>query len=208
MKVAARQISNGTETGEDMRQRRTQMNATTSAPQDTAVARSEAMRETYEAYVERVYRLALFKVGNREDAEDIASQVFIKAAIWLDISEEPRKRLAWLYQVTRTLISDHWRHYFSSLTTSLDDMDEGAPELVADPVYLGGEPEDDLACDVERVECVLALLPENYRRVLELRFLHGYSLKDAAQELGTTEGNVRVLQHRALQKAAALVRTS
>ena len=176
---------------------------------DSAAARSEAIREVYVAHVDRIFRFAYFKLGNREDAEDVTSQVFVKAAIWLDISQDPQKKLAWLYQVTRTLVSDYWRRYYNTLTASLDEMDEErACELVAEPVYLGGEPEDDVARDVERAGRVLALLPENYRRVLELRFLRGYGLKDAAHELGTTEGNVRVLQHRALQKAAALVRPS
>jgi RNA polymerase sigma-70 factor, ECF subfamily len=184
------------------------MSATTTAAPDRAAARSENIREVYEAHVDRIYRFAYFKLGNREDAEDVTSQVFVKAAIWLDISQEPQKKLAWLYQVTRTLVSDYWRRYYNTLsaTASLDEMGEdGACELVAEPEYLGGQPEDDLACEVERAGRVLALLPENYRRVLELRFLRGYSLKDTAQELGITEGNVRVLQHRALHKAAALV---
>ena len=176
---------------------------------DSAAARSEAIREVYVAHVDRIFRFAYFKLGNREDAEDVTSQVFMKAAIWLDISQDPQKKLAWLYEVTRTLVSDYWRRYYNTLTASLDEMDEErACELVAEPVYLGGEPEDDVARDVERAGRVLALLPENYRRVLELRFLRGYGLKDAAHELGTTEGNVRVLQHRALQKAATLVRAS
>jgi RNA polymerase sigma-70 factor (ECF subfamily) len=180
------------------------MNTTTITAPATA-ARSEGIGQAYEAYAVQIYKLAYFKLGNREDAEDITSRVFMKAAVWLDLSQDPRRQLAWLYQVTRTLVSDYWRHYYKALTTSLDEMDEDtAPELVAGPLYVGGEPDDDLGCDVERVTGVLALLPENYRRVLGLRFLRGYSLKDTAQELGTTEGNVRVLQHRALQKAAAL----
>lgn len=40
--------------------------------------------------------------------------------------------------------------------------------------------------------------------MLTLRFLQGYTLAEAAHELGTSEGNVKVLQHRALKRAAAL----
>src|SRR3989442_6879882 len=109
------------------------MNAMTMTAPDAA-ARSDVLREVYEAYVERIYRFAFFKLGNREDAEDITSQVFIKAAVWLDISQDARTRLAWLYQVTRTLISDYWRRYYKTPTTSLDEMEgDGAPELVAAP---------------------------------------------------------------------------
>jgi RNA polymerase sigma-70 factor (ECF subfamily) len=52
------------------------------------------------------------------------------------------------------------------------------------------------------VQRILEQLPSNYRRVLELRFLHGYSLKEVASELGTTVGGVKVMQLRALRAAA------
>ena len=57
---------------------------------------------------------------------------------------------------------------------------------------------------IRRVEQILAELPERYRRILELRFLGSCSVQEAAQELGVTVGNAKVLQHRALRQAAAV----
>jgi len=54
----------------------------------------------------------------------------------------------------------------------------------------------------ERARRILAELSDNYRRVLELRFLHGYSLKEVAAELRSTVGAVKVMQLRALRAAA------
>ena len=54
----------------------------------------------------------------------------------------------------------------------------------------------------ERVDRILAGLPANYRRVLELRFLRGYSLREVATEVGSTVGGVKVMQLRALRAAA------
>jgi RNA polymerase sigma-70 factor (ECF subfamily) len=51
---------------------------------------------------------------------------------------------------------------------------------------------------------VLAGLPEQYRRILRLRFLEGYSVREAAAALGVSVGNAKVLQHRALRRAAQL----
>jgi RNA polymerase sigma-70 factor (ECF subfamily) len=48
---------------------------------------------------------------------------------------------------------------------------------------------------------VLDWLPDGYRRVLELHFLHGFSVEETARELGLTPGNVKVIQYRALAKA-------
>ena len=51
---------------------------------------------------------------------------------------------------------------------------------------------------------MLAPLPERHRRILELRFLEGRSVREAAHEMGISVGNAKVLQHRALRMAARL----
>lgn len=55
-----------------------------------------------------------------------------------------------------------------------------------------------------RVQRLLGLLPERERRVLEMRYLQGYSAAEIAQALGTNAGHIRVLQLRALRRAAQL----
>ena len=54
------------------------------------------------------------------------------------------------------------------------------------------------------VRRILGDLPEHYARVLELRFLRGYSAQEMAREIGTTVGGVRIMQLRALRAAARL----
>jgi RNA polymerase sigma-70 factor (ECF subfamily) len=54
----------------------------------------------------------------------------------------------------------------------------------------------------DMVQRILAELSDNYRRVLELRFLRGYSLKEVAAEMNSTVGAVKVMQLRALRAAA------
>lgn len=56
----------------------------------------------------------------------------------------------------------------------------------------------------QRVARVLDQLPENYRRILQLRFLGGNSIKESAAQLGVSVANAKVLQHRALRLAAQL----
>src|SRR5436190_966488 len=173
-------------------------------PQATE-ARKRAICAVYEAYVEQLYKFIFFKVGNREDAEDITSQVFIKAASNLDIEQDERAKVAWLYQVARTTITDHWRQYYTKPSSSLDQMEEVSPlHLAAKPIRLGDATEDDTDIAAEKVRSILALLSENYRRALQLRFLQGCSLTETAAAMQITEANAKVLQHRALQKAAAL----
>jgi len=56
----------------------------------------------------------------------------------------------------------------------------------------------------ERVKRILAALPEHFREVLTCRFLLNLSIRDTASRMGLTEANVKVLQHRALRRAADL----
>jgi RNA polymerase sigma factor (sigma-70 family) len=56
----------------------------------------------------------------------------------------------------------------------------------------------------QRLDRVLAALPDNYRRILELRFLQGCSVKESASYMGVSVANAKVLQHRALRLAAEL----
>ncbi|MEO6457927.1 MAG: sigma-70 family RNA polymerase sigma factor [Chloroflexia bacterium] len=186
---------------------------TTTSPQSSIIApiqkrdavsaedRRIALREVYDRSLEQIYKFVYFKVGNREDAEDIVSQVFMKAANSLDVTQQEHVRLAWLYQVARTTITDHWRNYYKGPVTSLEEMEEKAPiHFAADPIRLNGDIEE-IEPAIAKVQAVLQTLPDNYRRVLELRFLQGCSLKETAEAIGITEGNAKVIQHRALQKA-------
>lgn len=172
---------------------------------NTERSRQELLQEIYDAHIEQIYKFVYFKIGNREDAEDITSQVFIKAAHSLDVYQEEQTRLAWLYQVARTTITDHWRMYYKAPASSLEQMEEAAPlHLAAEPLRPGAAEEEEVSLAATHVTAILAKLPPNYRRVLELRFLQGCSLKETAQAMGITEGNAKVLQHRALHKAVTL----
>jgi RNA polymerase sigma-70 factor, ECF subfamily len=173
----------------------------TAAPKD----RKAALQAVYDKTVEQIYKFVYFKVGNREDAEDITSQVYIKAANSIDVTQEEKVQIAWLYQVARTTITDHWRGFYRGPSTSLEAMEEATNvSLAAAPVILGAEGADEADPAIAKVQEILQMLPENYRRVLECRFLQGCSLKETAQAMNITEGNAKVLQHRALQKAVKL----
>ena len=149
--------------------------------------------ELYRAHAEAVYRLAFRQLGTREEAEDVTAAVFEEALRHVQLQRQPAEIAVWLRQVTRGILARHWReHYRLPLVPlGLLDTDDGEAGMAA------AEGEDLRT----HVLAILARLPENYREVLRLRFLEGCSLRETAERLGTTEGNVKVLQHRALRKA-------
>ncbi|MBF6614225.1 MAG: sigma-70 family RNA polymerase sigma factor [Chloroflexi bacterium] len=171
----------------------------------SAQERKCALQEIYDAHIEQIYKFIYFKVGNREDAEDITSQVFIKASNSLDVTQAEHTRLAWLYQVARTSITDHWRSYYRGPVTSLEELEEHRAANLADkPLRLSNDDIEETNLAGEKIRAILEMLPQNYRRVLQLRFLEGCSLRETAQAMQITESNAKVMQHRALQKAVKL----
>jgi RNA polymerase sigma-70 factor (ECF subfamily) len=105
----------------------------------------------------------------------------------------------WLFQVARTTIADYWRVYYRVSINSLEELLEAGWEGPAEeePATISSRP-------LERVQRILHALPEHYREVLTCRFLLNLSIKDTALRLSLTEANVKVLQFRALKRAAEL----
>lgn len=166
----------------------------------TQQQRSQDVQEIqtfYEENLALIYRYIYSKVGNREEAEDLTSQTFIKAVRGIDYKRGPQSMQKWLFQVARTTIADHWRAYYrvsvSSLEELLDAGWEGPMEEESEPGSI---------MPVERVQRILRALPEHYREVLNCRFLLNLSIKETAVRMGLTEANVKVLQFRALKRAA------
>jgi len=153
----------------------------------------EAIVRAYEEYVLGVYRFLYSRLGNQEDAQDLTSQVFLKAVRHLDGTRPEASIKSWLFQLARTSLADHWRQYYREPKTPLHLV---VPERSAEAAAGGSTS----AADTLRQ--VLAQLPEHYQRVLTLRFLEGLSIKETAAEMGVTENNVKVLQLRALRRAA------
>ena len=142
--------------------------------------------------VGRLYRLMYLKVGNRADAEDLTSEVFRAALGPLRLSASKGEVRAYLLATARTVLASHWRRRLGLEVTTIDPDAEFAGGAVA-------VPDSDAA---PRAERILAALPEHYRRILELRFLEGCSVKDSASALTISVANAKVLQHRALRMAA------
>ena len=163
----------------------------------TPLVDAQSFRTLYEENLGVVYRFIYSKVGNREDAEDLTSQVFLKAVRGLDRERGGLSIQSWLYQVARTTIADYWRAFYKVRATSLESMlEQGWEEPAEERVELiSYRPE-------ERVRRLLDLLPPHYREVLICRFLLNLSIKETAERMGLSEANVKVLQFRALKKAA------
>jgi RNA polymerase sigma factor (sigma-70 family) len=142
--------------------------------------------------VERLYRIMHARVGNRADAEDLTAEVFRAALKPLRTSASVGEVRAYLLATARTVLAAHWRHHYGAEITTID---VGADRAVFDdPPAASDAP--------EQVRDLLAELPDRYARILELRFLDSCSIREAAHAMNISVANAKVLQHRALRRAA------
>lgn len=154
----------------------------------------------YDAHAVGIYRFLYARVGNHPDAEDLTAQVFVRAVEQLDTEREPGQVAAWLYRVAHNAAADYWRAFYRLPIIGVDHVAPGW-----EPADEGNRPQlepDGRAA--ARVHGLLRRLPDQYRRVLELRFLERLSVAETAHAMGISNGNARVLQYRALRRAALL----
>ena len=164
-----------------------------------AIVDVQEFQTFYEENLGLIYRYVYSKVGNKEEAEDLTSQIFIKAVRGVDTERGPQSMQKWLFQVARTTIADYWRVHYRVTVGSLDELLEAGWEgpVEEEPAAVSAHP-------MERVQRILQALPEHYREVLSCRFLLNLSIRDTALKMGLSEANVKVLQFRALKRAADL----
>jgi len=149
--------------------------------------------DIYTDNVVRLCRLIYSKVGNRPDAEDLTTEVFLTAMGPLRTTATRPEVRAYLVATARTVVAGFWRRRLGKEVTTVD--------LVQDLQFLNEPPPESDA--PVRAQRLLAPLPDRYRRVLELRFLEARSIKETAHEIGVSVANAKILQHRALRMAAA-----
>lgn len=154
---------------------------------------AEAIGRLYDQHQAEIFRYLWARVGERSVAEDLTGEVFMRMLTGLPTyrpSAAPFR--AWLYQIARNLLIDHYRKFGTRTMDSLHQVEtisDDTPDLVT---ML------DQRLTMERVHRALARLDEAQREVVTLRFLSGLSLQEVAQTVGKTENAVKALQHRGL----------
>ncbi len=144
-----------------------------------------------------VYRLLYRSLGNRQEAEDLTQEVFIRALSALDRYEQTSTPFAgYLNVVARNLLRDRWRQRGLSLTALVDAEHVHSAAEGPERLVLAGD-------ERARVDDLLASLPPDHQQVIRLRVIEGRSTDDVARIMQRSPGAIRVLQHRAI----AMLRT-
>lgn len=160
----------------------------------------QALADLYDWYMPRVYRYAVARLGNTTEAEDLTEEVFLKmlGAIgsfrWRDVPFS-----SWLFRIAHNHVATHFRR-----TAQRGGSTTEIPLALADGRYdLAESVEEQIT--LEEVRRAATLLPDAQREVIALRFAVGLSIADTAKALGKREGNVKVLQHKAVARLQKLL---
>lgn len=155
------------------------------------VSMTKDFGEIYDQYVVKIYRFVLLKVDSQETAEDLCSEVFTN--VFKEYQKQKIENIqAFLYQVARHIIADHYRERVGFRTVPLDDTDElfDSGESLFENAVINSE--------LEEVKRALAELRDEYQNFIIWRYLDELSIPEIAQITGKTEGGVRIGLHRAL----------
>ncbi len=152
----------------------------------------EAFGCLYERYLESIYRYIRTRVAEDRTAEDLTETVFLRSFESLSRYKEKGLRFsAFLYQIARNLLVDHYRQKEEELPLESADQISVSPSRIDDIIVIQDQ--------VDRLRVGLEALPEEYREIIRLRVLLELSTTECAEWIGRSEGAVRVLLHRAMK---------
>ncbi len=156
----------------------------------------QALALLYKAHFKPLYIFVRSRVNTNEQAEDICSEVFIKAFESLNKFKGESSFKTWLYAIGKNIVFDLYKKNKKENTVEIDDnledksIEAGSKEIVKYDRLIKG---------------LLNKLPEKYRQILECRFLLNYNIKETAEVMKITPNNVKVLQNRAIKKARTVM---
>ncbi|PVV83707.1 RNA polymerase sigma factor [Dehalogenimonas alkenigignens] len=150
----------------------------------------------FDEYYDRIARYAYTRVGDRQEAEDLASEVFARALKSLDSFEDRGLPMgAWLFKIAHNLVVDFHRRRAERKTVDVEDVEIESDDSPAEQA--------ERKLEMERVQRAMENLTEEQREIIRLRFFAGLSSAEVGALLGKSDGAVREGQSAALKKLRA-----
>ncbi|MHC4787625.1 MAG: RNA polymerase sigma factor [Planctomycetota bacterium] len=159
----------------------------------------EAFGRLVEENQDYIYNAVYHLVANEKDAEDIAQEVFVKAFRRLSSFEGRARFSTWLYGIMLNAVRSFWRRSRRRRTVSLAGTGRDGDAPNPDPPAEGDGPlEGSVRRErVSAVRAAIGTLDEQWREVIVLRDIRGFSYEEMAETLGLPAGTVKSRLHRA-----------
>ncbi|MBI4219629.1 MAG: sigma-70 family RNA polymerase sigma factor [Chloroflexi bacterium] len=167
--------------------------------------RRQAVAELYETHYERVSRYIAVRIGNLSEAQDLASEVFVRALRSIGTYQETGAPMeAWVFRIAHNLVVDHLRRKSRRPTaTPLED-------LITDPSVNPNLAENmEREARLESLKQALDQLSDAQRQVLALRFSNEeMTSEEVARVLGKKPGAIREMQSAAIKRLRTILSES
>lgn len=155
---------------------------------------SDAFGEIFDLYLTPIYRFIYFRISNKEDAEDLTEEVFMKA--WEKINTFKKMSnipfSAWLFQIAKNIVTDFWRKNKDTLEIDENHEDKKSfKELVQNT---------EVNFERKRLKKALNEIPSVQADAISLKFFSELSNQEIATVLKKSEGAVRILLSRGLKR--------
>lgn len=162
----------------------------------------EQFSQIYDQYIEKIYRFVYLKVSSHEIAEDITSKVFMKGWESYKSQKEIINPGAFLYQIARNAVIDHYREKGRTRIISADFSPE-----IADP-KTNIQDMAVLSADVSLIKSAIQKLKKDYQDILIWHYLDDMPIDQIAKTLKKPSGTVRVMLHRGLKDLKNIINES
>lgn len=148
----------------------------------------------------QAYNMAYRMTGNRDDAEDLTQEAYLRAYRSFDKYNRTLPFENWFFRILSNLFVDGLRRKPRQVPLSLDQplSEPGENDYVLEIPDSHGDPEERIMKDVmdERIQCALKRMPKEFRAAVVLCDVEGLSYEEVARTMGTSIGTVRSRIHR------------
>ncbi len=174
------------------------MSAQANKKTDGQKEKENRLASLYDEYFDKIARYIYVRIGDKNEAENLAGDVFIKALESLkSYKERGIPMQAWLYRIAHNVSVDHLRKRGRANIVPIDDV---LVESREDPVATAEK-----NIEMERVNKAMQKLTPEQREVVRLRFFGELSSKEVGAMLSKSDGAVREMQRAAIERLRRLL---
>jgi RNA polymerase sigma-70 factor, ECF subfamily len=153
--------------------------------------------ELYRKYHHDVFQFLFYMVKNKEQAEDLVQEVYIRVLKSYENFEGKSSEKTWLFSIARNVAIDSFRKQKGWKQRIIEKFDWSTAQVKDDQPI----PEE-IAMQNEDIQLIYKCLDEctvDQRLVIVMRYIHEFTIIETAESLGWTESKVKTTQHRALK---------
>jgi len=159
--------------------------------------KDQVFLQAFKEHSDAIYRHCYFRVYNKDLAEDLTQDTFIKTWKYISEGNEVKNIKAFLYRVAVNLIIDHSRKKTALVLDDVKEKDVSMRHYSTEATMID-------TMELKEVVGLLDQIEEKYRQVITMRYIDQLSPPEIAKALGISTNAVSVKLHYALKKVRSI----